>query len=307
MVIGSLDCDAIANTEFIDEALRFASEEFDILVFASRHLQQPLYDIVSQQKPNARGIALRVVLGIEWFKFQLREILYLIGANETRGSSGFFLKPRIYELLGGHQQPFNEFGQPLSGESNVLGIKAMRIGCKTKVSHYLTLMSPRRFVKAIAEVSSIQGYAKDILSAKLFTAQTQYEMPPPLLSPRNWSEFCRRSILGALNMVLTRATCYGRTDLIRNLLPDNPYWDQLVDEFSSFLRIYAANDDLTVIGNGSFNDAFQAAINSLSKNEVQELILTVDRLIPDEERLMAWSHSFITHPHLEWPTLRQVP
>lgn len=299
VAIGSVDCDAVVNEHFLSDALGFASAgQSGLLVYPSRHVQQPLIDIATAQDSSARALALRVVLGTEWLKFQLRELLYSIGANETRGSSGYFLAPRTYEALGGHRQPFNEEGQPISGESNRLGIMAAALGIPARVSRYLTLTSPRRFVKAILQNSGVQGYLRDRNNAKLYTPSEALETMPRLTSSQ-WAGFYRTAILGALGMLLTRAVCYHQTQHLRALFPESLVWPRLVQGFCSYFNTRAADQDCPPVGSGCFQDAFETALDQVTSREIESLTEFVDSRIPPDHRLMAWSRATVHHPQLD--------
>lgn len=298
IIIGSIDADAYVNSMFFEEARRLFTSQESILVFPSRHSQKSLIDLSFSQENNLKEIAIHTIIGIEWLKFQLREVLYYIGAKETRCSSGVFLTSTAYSKIGGHKQYFSADGLPISGESNALGIKAAFQGMEILVSNHLTELDPRRYLKALNEQSDIQGYKKDKSGAKIFT-RNDNRGNTFSLNKHHLIEFERKSIKGGLHMLLTRAACYRKLgDLSRFF--SFAIWHDFIGSYQNYLENNIEDQEIyNIIGHGVFSEAFSYAASQLGKTKMELLVEKFSSMIPDNKDLLSWSRNEVFHPSLE--------
>jgi hypothetical protein len=297
-IIGSLDADASVHPMFFEEARRFLLSKKDLLVFSSRHLQAPFKEVIYSQAVNAKDMSIHTLLGIEWLRFQFREILYLINAKETRCSSGVFLTLPAYRKIGGHKQYFNKNNLPITGESNAIGIKANRIGLSTIVSSYLTEIDPRRYLKAISGRSNIHGYNTDNEESKIFVRNDQ-KYTTPYLSSGEWSEFEKKSIKGAFSTILKRAACFQKLTELSDMF-SNPLWKELIHWYQIYLYENIHEEEIyNITGHGSFTNAFNSAYSKMGKTKTDSLVEYFANLILSNNQLVEWSKKEIQHPAIE--------
>jgi hypothetical protein len=300
--IGSLDADAYVHRNFLRDAYKHLSgDNCKLYVFPSRHDQEQLRSLIKNLPKEVRDSAIRTILGVEWLKFQIREILYSMGVNETRASGGFFMKNNLYKMIGGHKQFFNTKGEPISGESNALGIKAKQLGVVAGVSRYLTEMDGRRFIKSIREVSDVQGYRKDKLESKVFSAFTEiYGTKKANIDVDQFDGYFEKAVGGLIKMLITRSFCYNSIGKLKRFeFLSQTKWREFLDYFAEYIKLnLKEEEDRYIIGAGIFSKGFNHAKKHLGTEEYLLIQEVFEKQIPSNDELLHWSKAKIYHPDL---------
>lgn len=300
--IGSLDADAYVHRNFLSDAYSHLSgDNCKLYVFPSRHDQKQLRSLIKNLPRETKESAIRTILGVEWLKYQVREVLYEVGANETRACAGIFMDKSLYHGLGGHKQFFNKNQEPISGESNALGIKAKQLGVVAGVSRYLTEMDGRRFLKSITEVSDVQGYKKDKLESKIFSAFSEkHNTWESNINTDQLDRYFEKAVGGLIKMLITRSYCYDSIEkLKRYKFLSQTKWSEFLDYFTEYIKHnLKEEEDRYIIGAGIFSKGFDNAKKHLGTKEFFLIQEAFEKQIPGNNELLQWSKEVIYHPYL---------
>jgi len=152
-VFYTTDANSLPPLEIIDEGDRLIRKgEHDLISFPIVYDKQ-FVEYAKNLNP-VLGEYLETVLNREEL---LNRQLIEMGFIKIRGK-GFAISKRMYDLIGGHKQPFDSEGLALKGESHLVGKKVKSQNGSIVSSPYPVIVTPRRF---IAEMVGDEGVYRE--------------------------------------------------------------------------------------------------------------------------------------------------
>lgn len=288
-VIASIDCDSRVSSEFLGEIGLSVPKLCDVLVFPSKSDPIILQNWATIQTNDAKDIAIRSLFGLEWLKFHLHSALMKSGAFETRAPGGYAMTPLVLEKLK-HEQPLDDSGMPISGESNRLGIMAHRLSLRMKSSPYVTLNHPRREIQAALSAET-KGNHLNTRGDEIFIVQRSAQTLP-LLEPNEWKKYLEGGTRRAIAMFLMRTISYGCFNLVEPFFSEHPTWKELLscsEEY--FVQCNPPLEETAVIGSAIFRRIINHATKTVGIEAFKHFVDHVIAQIPENSHLLFWGPS----------------
>ena len=286
VVIGSIDADSRVSSQFFAEAERFRLSTDDFLVFPTRNDQQYFLDCVdAQDDARTRASAIKTLVGIDWLKYQLRDVLLQAGAVETRGSGGYFFTLAGYEKAVGHKPVYAADGTIVTGESNAVGIRAKRNGANAMISSYVNTASPRRILKAIG--SSTDGYSISSAGKTYNTVQADNNFPT--LSVERWQSQYEAMLYGAIRTFVIKALAYEVVPNVieRITIPTMKRLLQLSEKL--YQDTGFVGDERDAIGSRTYIKIFEQAWEEIGETNQKTTLAFITGKLPTESGLLEWA------------------
>jgi len=286
VVIGSIDADSRASSQFFTEVEKFRHSKEDFLVFPTRNDQRYFLECAdAQNDARAKTGAIKTLIGIDWLKYQLRNVLLQTGAVETRGSGGYFFTPQGYEKATGHKPVYAADGTIVTGESNAVGIRAKRNNAKAMVSPYINTASPRRILKAIG--SSKDGYAISSAGKTYDTIQADNNFP--ILSVEQWESQYDGMLYGAIRTYVIKALAYEvvPSAIERITIPTMKRLLQLSEKL--YQDAVFVGDERDAIGSRTYIKIFEQAWEEIGISSQKKILTIITGKLPTESGLREWA------------------
>ncbi len=283
-IISTVDADVFVHKMFFQEIVSAINRNFELVSFCERNNPTELIKWVNSQK--SRKSSLMLIVGSAWIRFQVVWSLTLSGIKETRGSGGYAMHVQTFKKIG-HFQPFDDEGNPVTGENNRFGIVANRMGINHYVSPFVSLASIRREIFFLGKKDENKGYKLNNNKSEVFSLARE-EFPGELDLDKNNDEYLKMVLRRMIRMILIRGIAFNK---LENLywLWDLPVWAEIIGLAESFIKLRSIKQrDLEIIGHGIYNEMFDYVSKNLPRRELDSFFEYLVSLIPDSRYLDQW-------------------
>lgn len=285
--IATIDCDTQVSEEFFNDIIRFLNLGYEIVSFPERYDQDSLLRWIEIQNEENYPVSTRSLIGLNYIRYNFLWGLILSDIIETRGPGGYAMYAKTLNKLD-HHQPFDEDGNPVTGENNQLGIRANRFGIKIIAAPHYTKVNPRREIKSSLG-NQTKGYTPNKMGSEVFSLARESEDMPKLTSAE-WSNYLISGIKRSIRMVLIRAIAFNKIDSLKDWFLENEDWRTLL---RTIKRLIEKNNypekEFDIVGSWVYKDIMSEVEKSIGQDKMMRIVGLIDTCIPDNQSLMKWA------------------